>query len=258
MMIDLWKSDSDWFRHWFNTDAYHSLYQKRDDREAEKFIEQVSHVILSERNLRVLDLGCGAGRHAAHLAELGHQVMGVDLSENSIRSAQVKYAKRDRLDFRVGDMRTLPTLFSLHQFDAVVSMFTSMGYFEDERDLEFTFKGIDHVLSEQGVFILDFLNLPWVENKLVPEEIIEREDYSFSIHRRIAGGWIEKSIQYVDSSGLPKHFVERVRAWSPQDWERQLESLGWRTLHRYGDYSLNPLTLNSPRCILVAQKLSCG
>lgn len=55
-MIDLWKSDSDWFRHWFNTDAYHSLYQKRDDREAEKFIEQVSR-----HPLRAESSGSGSG-----------------------------------------------------------------------------------------------------------------------------------------------------------------------------------------------------
>ncbi len=258
MMIDLWKSDSDWFRHWFNTDAYHSLYQKRDNQEAEKFVERISNVILSEPNQCILDLGCGIGRHAAHLAKMGHDVKGMDLSENSIRTARLNNDNKERLHFEVGDMRTLQRLFNENEFTAVVSMFTSMGYFEKDQDVEDTFQGIDYVLGEKGIFVLDFLNVPWVESKLVAEEKIEREDYSFLVHRRIAGGWIEKSVQYVDSEGRLQHFVERVRAWDFEDWERHFKSLGWQTIHRFGDYALKPLTMNSPRCILVAQKKTCG
>ena len=102
MSKNLWKSDPDWFEPWFNRPEYHVLYGDRSQTEADDFIKTlVNQTVLGENGQRILDLGCGAGRHAAAMASHGNRVIGMDLSSNSIASARSMHADlHDRLDFR--------------------------------------------------------------------------------------------------------------------------------------------------------------
>lgn len=257
-MIDLWKSDEDWFVTWFNTEAYHVLYDERDEWEAAAFMDRLHNRVLQTASLRILDLGCGAGRHAACLARNGHSVVGLDLSENSIHQARQTHRGLDHLSFRNGDMRNLIELFEAGSFDAVLSLFTSLGYFANEQDLLRTLAGVDSVLRPGGLFVLDFLNVPQVVENLVKEERIDKAGFCFQIHRRVHDEWIEKSIQFTSLEGQPHHHVERVRALSLSQWTSLFEAVGWNVLHAFGDYALNSWSVRSERCILVAQKLPCG
>ena len=58
----------------------------------------------------VLDLGCGIGRWSRRLARRGANVVGVDLAPSMIDEAKRRTARaclQDRVDYRVGDLRTL-------------------------------------------------------------------------------------------------------------------------------------------------------
>lgn len=57
---------------------------------------------------RVGDLGCGPGFEARHLADLGLDVLGVDLAPNMIAEARRRHAGAPRLEFRVGSLLELP------------------------------------------------------------------------------------------------------------------------------------------------------
>lgn len=69
---------------------------------------------------RMLDLGCGNGRHAMYFARQGMKAAGIDVSDQAIDWAN-DWAGREGLevDFRVGDIRNLP--FEDQSFDVVVS-----------------------------------------------------------------------------------------------------------------------------------------
>ena len=73
MISDLWKSDANWFVTWFNTPAYHALYGARDEAEAVRFIQALTDRVFDGHARNVLDVGCGAGRHAAAFAAQGMQ-----------------------------------------------------------------------------------------------------------------------------------------------------------------------------------------
>lgn len=256
-MTDMWKSDANWFVHWFNSPAYHALYADRDESEAKRFVHTLAEQVLVN-GMRVLDMGCGAGRHAASLASLGFRVEGLDLSSNSIASAQKQYSGVEGVGFHEGDMRLLPHLFHGGSFDAVLSLFTSLGYFENPTELAKTLQGVDQVLKPHGLFVLDFLNPEHVLRSLVPQETKSMGPYNFQINRRIHGGWIEKSIRYRDCDGMDRHHVERVRALEPEDWKVHFRELGWETVAHCGDYAMNPWQRDAPRSILVARKTPCG
>lgn len=67
---------------------------------------------------RVLDAGCGTGTHACYLAERGHSVVGVDVSERAVELARGKARERGvDATFRVGDALDLDA--DLGPFDAV-------------------------------------------------------------------------------------------------------------------------------------------
>src|SRR5690625_4484093 len=122
------KEKNTWFTSWFNTPYYHILYKERNHREAALFMNNLTEYLELAPGSEILDLACGRGRHSKFLYRKGFDVTGVDISEQSI--AHAKTYERSRLHFEVHDMR-LP----YHKkYDAVFNMFTSFGYFPDERD----------------------------------------------------------------------------------------------------------------------------
>lgn len=76
---------------------------------------------------RLLDLCCGSGRHATHLARRGYRILGLDANAHVIAEAQASCSQGR---FQVGDMRRLAHLGQT--FDGVINLWHSFGYFDDE------------------------------------------------------------------------------------------------------------------------------
>ena len=87
------KPTQNWFASWFDTPYYHILYKERNYREAQIFMDNLTHYLNLPEKAKVLDLACGKGRHAIYLNQLGFEVIGADLSENSIKEAS-EFASR--------------------------------------------------------------------------------------------------------------------------------------------------------------------
>ncbi len=95
---------SEWFEDWFNTKYYHILYENRNDDEAQSFIQRLLKELSLSKNSRVLDLACGQGRHSRFLNRLGYDVVGTDLSDQSIAHAKVN--ENERLKFACAKLYT--------------------------------------------------------------------------------------------------------------------------------------------------------
>ena len=76
-----------WFANWFDSPYYHTLYKNRDEKEAQVFIDNLVQHLQSPKGSTLIDIACGKGRHATYFNSLGLDVVGVDLSPNSIASA---------------------------------------------------------------------------------------------------------------------------------------------------------------------------
>ena len=101
---------------------------------------------------RILDLGCGAGRHSLALGERGFQVVGLDLSETLL--AQARHEEQQRwfpIEFVQGDMRALP--YENH-FDAVICYFSTFGYFDDADNRQ-VLEQVNAALKPGGQLLLD-------------------------------------------------------------------------------------------------------
>jgi ubiquinone/menaquinone biosynthesis C-methylase UbiE len=102
----------------------------------------------------VLDVGCGTGRHVLALAEQGLRGTGLDLSRSLLQSAARSAEESGLHDIRWihQDMRSLPFV---EEFDGVISVFSSFGYFEHEEEDAQVLKGVWRALKPGGMCILD-------------------------------------------------------------------------------------------------------
>lgn len=238
---------SEWYEDWFDSSYYSILYKNRDDSEARMFIDNLLDKLRPPAEARILDLACGRGRFARHLAEKGYEVTGLDLSENSI--LQARQYESERLSFFTHDMR-LP--FRINYFDYIFNFFTSFGYFATDREHLRTLKSVRSGLRDNGVFVLDFFNARYVRKRLPAVEEKELEGIRFHISKKEEGGFVTKSIQFEDK-GRHYHFKERVRLYECDEIESLFEDAGLNIVDCYGDYGLSTFDVEaSPRLILVA------
>jgi len=239
------KEVNNWFAGWFDTPYYHILYKDRNYREAQLFMDNLTHYLNLPEKAKVLDLACGKGRHSIYLNQLGFDVLGVDLSENSILEA--KKNTNDHLHFKVHDMREP---FE-EKFDAIFNLFTSFGYFENDSDDLKTLVAIKESLSDYGFAVIDFMNVTHVINTLVPEETKTVDGIDFNIKRFYIDGYIYKEIDFTDK-GEQFHFTEKVKALTLADFQQLMEEAGIFLLDTFGDYKLKKFhKTDSERLIMI-------
>ncbi|WP_066217915.1 class I SAM-dependent methyltransferase [Formosa haliotis] len=225
------KDKTTWYVSWFDTPFYHTLYKDRDDREAQLFMDNLTQYLNISETGKILDLACGKGRHSIYLNSLGYNVVGADLSENSINFA--KQFENETLKFKVHDMcKPFPDTF-----DAVFNLFTSFGYFDDEEDNLNTIKAIKSDLNEYGIGVIDFMNTDYVIANLVPEETKQVDDITFHLKRFVKDNYIIKDISFT-LQGEDYNFQERVKAFTLKDFEALFEAAEVNLLEVFGNYKL--------------------
>jgi len=242
-------NEKQWFTSWFDTPYYHTLYKNRGEKEAKLFISTLVKQLNLSIDSKVLDLACGKGRHSITLNELGFNVLGADLSFNSIQEA--KKFENERLKFMVHDMReVIPN----QTFDAVFNLFTSFGYFDSTAENETVLHSISKMLNPKGILVIDFFNALKVIKELVADEIKSIDGIDFHIRRNFDGTHIFKYIDFVEN-GESFSFMERVQGLSVAEFKRLFAQTGFELISTFGDFHLNPFNeKDSNRLIMIAQK----
>ena len=240
---------TEWFEQWFG-EEYHALYPHRDEEEARQVVDLVRGVAPWAAGDRVLDLACGAGRHAAALERAGARVVGFDLSTAMLRRA----GARSRAALVRGDMRALP--FRPGAFAVAVNLFTSFGYFRDDTEHLHVVRQVAAVLAPGGRFVLDYLNADQVRRTLRRDSEEVRDgggETAARVRRRFSeeGLYVVKEIELRDEG---RSFQERVRLFAPAELAALLEQAGFRVTDRFGDYAGHPLATDSPRAIFVGTR----
>ncbi len=238
-----------WFKNWFNSKYYHLLYKNRDDVEASRFLEHLLYFLQATPDSRFWDLCCGKGRHARYINSKGYAVTGTDLSEESIRFAAG--FENNHLHFYRHDMRQP---FYSNYFDYVLNLFTSFGYFEQQKEDARVFKSVQHALKKNGLFVLDYLNVDKAIEQLRAFDEKEIEGVSFRISKEIRQNFIVKQIQ-VNDQGQEFHFQEQVKLLRLKDFELLGQNAGFTLIYVFGDYSLAKFAPGfSERLILLFKK----
>ena len=201
--------------------------------------------------MRVLDLCCGYGRHLGHLSRQGIDVIGLDLEPLQLTKA------RDRLMIRGipaglvrGDMRFLPFT---QAFDAVLSMFTSFGYFDDEGNGQ-VLSELHRVLRPEGRLLLDLPNVVASCRRGLARRWEEREGGVVfeEFERDVCRGRLLSHKVVSDGKGRrPYRFA--FREYTFREMQALLRRRGFEVEAVRGDYDRTPLTSDSPRMIVRAR-----
>ena len=114
---------------------------------------------------KILELGCGTGKHAQILQKYGYKITGIEQSPQ-----MAKKAKKNLDKFILGDIRN----FKINEkFDAVLSLFHVISYITDTKELTALFSNVANHLNKKGLFIFDLWYSPCV-NRHQPEIRIKK------------------------------------------------------------------------------------
>lgn len=132
----------------------HILRRKEYDPEKpDGIVVNLTSILEKRKGKRLLDLGCGAGRHVVYMAKRGFESLGADISKTGIELTKQKLKNR-KLEAEIikCDMKTLPYIISC--FDAVVCVRTI--YHQKLKEIQETISEIHRVLKRKGLFLADF------------------------------------------------------------------------------------------------------
>ena len=231
---------------WFNSEYYHILYKNRDKKEAEYFILNLIKKLKIKERSRILDLACGVGRHSIFLNKKGMNVVGFDNSENNI-----KKAKKFEKNFLVFEKREMTEKYG-DNFDFIFNLFTSFGYVNEEHNIN-TLKSINSSLLQNGILIIDYLNIHKIKKELIEKESKKINNIIFNINRFFEDNFIIKRINVIDKK-KKFEFTEKVMKLGLNDFQKYFEKFNLEILNVFGDYSLNKFNKNSDRLIMIIKK----
>jgi SAM-dependent methyltransferase len=234
----------EWFEEWFG-EEYLQLYPHRDEAEADQAVGLIVRATGLAPGWRVLDVACGAGRHARAFRAAGARCVGLDLSLTLLRVARgVTDAPLVR-----GDMRRMPVRPG--SMDLTVSLFTSFGYFEHDDEHATALREMVATVRTGGWFVIDFLNAAEVRRRLVARESVAVRGGEAEVTRTMSpdGRYVCKSI--LTPAG--RSFTERVRLFDQDQMTAMMAAAGVTVRQRFGDYGAAPLRPDSPRTILAGR-----
>jgi 2-polyprenyl-3-methyl-5-hydroxy-6-metoxy-1,4-benzoquinol methylase len=215
-----------------------------------------------DKSLKILDVGCGTGRHSIELTKRGYSVTGIDLSESQLNRAREK-AKRENLaiDFQCQDARDLPFH---NEFDVAI-MLCEGGFplmETDEMNFEIL-KSVTHSLKKQGKFIFTTLNglFPLyhsVEEFCASESEPGNMTYKSNTFNLMT--FRDHNVTEFDDDSGNKGTVEcNERYYVPSEINWLLKSLGYQTIGifgaKLGAFSRNDLlTTEDFEMLVIAEK----
>lgn len=220
-----------WFTHWFNED-YLNLYADRDQQEAERQAEFLVNALGLKGTERILDLGCGTGRHTLAFAKRGFLVVGVDLSPTLIQVGEKALLGYENAALVRSDMFNVK---GLGRFDLVINMFTSFGYFDDDEKNARIFDVAKKHLVPGGRFFMDFLHPQEVRRDLIPYEETSVKGEIVKIRKWIAGDQVCKSISFPG-----REYLEKIKLYTRSQIEEMARANGFTVLKVWNDYSGAP------------------
>lgn len=243
-----------WWKNFFGRNFLTFGLKPREEK-AKKEVDFLVDVLDLPRRAKILDLACGAGRHSMELAKRGYRVVGVDFNKEHLEYAKKKAKKfRVKVEFIQCDMIKLDFV---GQFDAVINMFTSFGYFDTEEENFKVLENVATALKNGGKFLIDTANRDYILKhfekmgwgKVDEGYILEERDFDFSTNH--------VKTKWTFFSDKKREIVEKessVRMYSLHELKAMFERVGLRLVKGFGGFEKEEISPDAKRLILIAQK----
>ena len=189
------------------------------------------------KSSRILDIGCGTGRHSIELSKRGYDITGVDLSDSMLARAREKASAHGlTINFLKHDARDLPFT---DEFDLVIML--CEGAFSlmetDEMNYEIL-KNAAKSLKKRGKFIFTTLNGLFPLYHSVEEFHASTSEKGNATYRSNSFDLMtfrERGItELEDDDGNKKELVSDERYYVPSEITWLLKSLGYDKIGIFG------------------------
>lgn len=280
-MQSFFASNPDWWQDFFSgpaLDFVRDFYESSDPILESIFVERALGLT---SGARVLDVPCGAGRWSVQLAAMGYDVTGVDLSRELLEMADLVASDRLRWDPRASrtgangglpvswerrDMRDLPWEA---EFDAVLCVWNSFGYFDEDGNAEFL-RAVSRALKPGGRFLLD---TPIMETYVAEMEARDKDWWQTKEGLlALEDRWYDHATSRAESQWtfINDGEVERkrlsVRLYTYRELAALLEEAGFGNHQAYSsafgdmershEWEWDPFELGAPALCMVTTKLT--
>ena len=235
---------------WYDRFFRHEYLAFDDHPETDLEIEFVRNSLSLTTETNLLDLCCGYGRHAIPLSTHCN-VTGLDRSPVMLDRAG---SSQNSCHLVRGDMRNLP--FASESFDALTSLFSSIGYFDDENENYRVLRNISDVLRVGGRFLIETVNREFVVRHSAPQQIYRPEGMTLIEERSFDP---ISSRTHVDvtvfQDGRETRLSHSIRIYAFTELEMLLESVGLQTISVWGDFRGGDYTCDSMHTIVLAERV---
>lgn len=245
----------EWWEKFFDETTGQIMFYEEAWQRAEQTCEALVSLLGLAPGAKILDLACGPGRFAIPLAKRGFRVVGLDICDVYLEQARAKAQEQGlQIEFVHGDMCAIP--FE-NEFDAVINLFTSFGYFEREEDHLQVLKEVHKSLKPGGRFLLELMNRDWLIKNFRPRNwheypsffVLEESTMNFA-RNRVESRWI------VLCGAERKEYTLSLRVFTLSELLELFAQAGLKVLGYYGGLRREPWSLEANRLALLAERAS--
>jgi SAM-dependent methyltransferase len=233
---------------------WHIKYREGKSRKESIYIARLLRRFGKKKG-SVLEVACGNGRLHPFLRNEGFELFGLDNSSELIDAAR-KRSRRHSKNYLLCDMRNFKIK---RKFDAILSWFTSFGYYNDRTNLKILVNIRKH-LAEGGLLLID---IPNRRSKMFKSRNYSQkcgkylEKVSMSVENsRDQTFWKLEETFYSDrenGSKLIKRIRRRVRIYDSEEIRKLLSKAGFETLNVFRTGTFDKARSNSRRLMVVAR-----
>ena len=214
------------------------------------------------KNIRILDIGCGTGRHSIELAKRGYSVTGIDLSDSLLKRAKEKAIdQKINVDFKKADARSLTFK---EEFNLVIMLCEGAFPLMETDEMNYQIlQNAEKALKQKGKLIFTTLNglfplFHSVKDFLASQS--QEGNASYDKHSFDLMTFRDYNITSVeDDFGNKKEIQCNERYYVPSEITWLLKSLNFKTIDIYGAklgaFSRNDkLTTEDFEMLVIAEK----
>jgi ubiquinone/menaquinone biosynthesis C-methylase UbiE len=225
-------------------------YIKNTEQEVEWLVKEY----LINPEMKILDVGCGIGRHDISLAAKGYKnVTAIDLSPGLINAAREIAKKRDvQVNFMVCDARELP--FE-NEFDISLCLWEgAFGLLENDNENYKVLKAIYKSLKKNGLLILTALGLYWSPlaadlKKVHHLNLFEGDEFDPMTC------CVSCEIEKVQQDGRKKTIICKDRCYTYPELKWVLQQIGFEVILGAKSFSKEPIQQGAIQFMVISKKL---
>jgi SAM-dependent methyltransferase len=229
------------------------LFRQQRISNAANEIDKIILLLKLKSGCRILDLCCGVGRHSLELARRGFSVTGVDITQRYLKKAKAQ-AKKERLEteFILEDMRKFGRK---NKFDAVINLFTSFGFFENQKEDYKVARNAYRSLKNGGVFLMDLIGKEILARSFRPRDWFESDGILLLQESTLYDDWSRVSSKWIlIKDGRQKVEEIDLRLYAASELKSLLIECGFKRIEVFGNLAGDPYDNKASRLVAAAYK----